>query len=170
MFNNAIRIEKLTKNVVTLEKIIKHTKELTWLLNNDNQLRFYLCPQYLNIISEQTFVETTKEWIEEKSSDTYAIVIDKKAIGTISLSHQDTVKLTARIGYWLGSQYWNKGYARQAFRGILCSAKQKGIEYVSTQIEKDNVASLRLWEKYHAQSTLINDRYHMVINVMDTKL
>jgi Acetyltransferases, including N-acetylases of ribosomal proteins len=47
--------------------------------------------------------------------------------------------LKARIGYWICSEYWGKGYTSQAFLKILCFERVKGIERVSAFIAKDNV-------------------------------
>lgn len=160
--------EYVMKNV-TLEDVCKHSAEITWLLNNDSQLRLWLCSHYANSISEQDFFADIKKWLQKQNTDTYAIALDKKAIETISLSHQDIVQRTAQIGYWIGSKYWNKGYATEAFRNILLSAKQKRFEYVFSTIDKNNIAS-RLWEKHHAICTPMNDTYRMVINVTNAKL
>lgn len=154
---------------LTLEDVYTHYAEITWLLNNDNPLRVCLCPHYTNVISEEDFFEIIQKWSQKQNTDTYAIVIDKKAIGTISLSHQDVAQRTAQIGYWIGSQYWNKGYTTKAFRGVLLLAKKKGFEYVFSTIEKNNIASLRLWEKHHALCTPMNDGYRMVINVTNIR-
>ncbi|MBU2702947.1 RimJ/RimL family protein N-acetyltransferase [Sporomusaceae bacterium BoRhaA] len=72
----------------------------------------------------------------QKPADMFAIVLGEKAIGTISLSHQNTINHTARIGYWLGSAYWNKGYASKAFQLILDQAKKREINMYLQQLEK----------------------------------
>jgi len=95
----------------------------------------------------------------------FAIVLDKLAIGTISLSHQDVNNRKARIGYWISSNYWGNGYASQAFSQVINFAKLKRIEYVSSSIKDDNLASKRIWENYGAKIELINKRYFVSIDL-----
>ena len=68
--------------------------------------------------------------------------------GMISLSHIDEKLRTARIGYWVGSRFRNKGICSEAFRMILEIARDKGIVEFRSDIDKDNVYSLKVWEKY----------------------
>ena len=139
--------------------------QLIWFLNNDNYLVEHLGSKASVKISEQEFSETHKKWIVEKHADMFAIVLGKKAIGLISLSHQDTINHTARIGYWIGSTYWNKGYTSKAFQLVLDQAKKRGIEYVSTAIEKNNIASRKIWDKHGAQIEYKEDKYLCTINI-----
>jgi ribosomal-protein-alanine N-acetyltransferase len=116
-------------------------------------------------ISEQKFSETNQKWIVENHADMFAIVLGETAIGTITLSYQDVINHKARIGYWLGSAYWNKGYASKAFQLILDKATIREIKYVSSIIRKDNIASKKIWDKYDAQTVSKDDKYLCTINV-----
>ena len=150
---------------IALENVDKHTIQLILFLNNDNRLAKYLGSNNSAKISEQEFLETNKKWIVQNHADMFAIVLGEKAIGTISLSHQNTINHTARIGYWLGSAYWNKGYASKAFQLILDQAKKREIEYVSSTIRKENIASIKIWDKYGAQIEYKDDKYLCTINI-----
>lgn len=59
----------------------------------------------------------------------------------ISLSHQNSKKETAQVGYWISSKYWDKGCMSQAFEQILHYARIKKIEYLSATIDKENIQS-----------------------------
>lgn len=150
---------------IALENVDKHTIQLIWFLSNDNRLAEYLGSNNSAKISEQEFSETNQKWIAKNHADMFAIVLGEKAIGTISLSHQNTINHTARIGYWLGSAYWNKGYASKAFQLILDQAKKREIKYVSSTIRKKNIASIKIWNKYGAQIEYEDDKYLCTINI-----
>ncbi len=158
-------IFKECANSISLEDIDKHSIQLIWFLNNDCSLLKHLGSNNSDKISEQEFSETNNKWIAEKQADMYAIVLENKAIGIISLSHQDTINHTARIGYWIGSAYWNKGYTSQAFRLMLDQTKRKGIKYISSTIEKENIASIKIWDKFGAQIESKDDKCLCTIDV-----
>jgi len=121
---------------IVLESIDEHMNGLIWFLNHDDCLAEALGSNCSVKISKQDFMETNKKWAAENCADLFAIVLEKKAIGMISLSHQDANSHTAQIGYWLGSQYWNKGYASKAFQLIVDLAKRKRMKYVCSLIRK----------------------------------
>jgi ribosomal-protein-alanine N-acetyltransferase len=152
-------------NNIVLESVDKHIDQLVWFLNHDDCLADALGSNNSVKISKQNFMETNKKWATERCADLFAIVHEKKAIGMISLSHQEIVNHTARIGYWLGSRYWNKGYASKAFQLILELAKRKGLKHVSSAVREDNIVSRKIWEKYGAQSVLEDDKYSFVIDI-----
>jgi len=161
-----ISLKECARDIV-LEDVSKHTMQLIWFLNNDECLVKHLGSNNSVKISEQEFSETNKEWIAEKHADMFAIVLRKKAIGLISLSHQDTINHTARIGYWIGSTYWNKGYTSKAFQLVLDQAKIREIKYVFSTIRRDNIASRKIWDKYGAQTEYKNDKYLCTINISE---
>lgn len=150
---------------IVLESLDKHIDQLVWFLNYDECLTKALGSNNFVNITKQIFIETNKKWAVERCADLFAIVLEKKAIGMISLSHQDIVKHTARIGYWLGSRYWNKGYTSTAFQLILDLAKRKRLQYVFSTVKEDNIASKKIWERYGAQSALEEDKYFFLIEI-----
>ena len=152
-------------NDIVLEDIRKHTIQLVWFLNNDERLAKYLGTINPANVTEQEFLEKNEQWVVEKHTDMFAIVLGKKALGMISLSHQDVIKHTARIGYWLGSAYWNKGYGSEAFQLILDHAKKREFKCVSSTISKEDVVSKNIWDKFGAQSELKNGKYLCTINI-----
>ena len=75
-------------------------RELAGMLNHDVMLRNELgFPETEQMQSPDEFLRTTLEWQQRTRSRSYAILLNDKAIGLISLSHMDGT--TARIGYWL---------------------------------------------------------------------
>ena len=65
-----------------------------------------------------------KEWIQShpeqwknKQLASYAITFKEELIGAISLMYLNTKE--AELGYWIGVDYWNKGYCTEACREII---------------------------------------------------
>lgn len=151
--------------VIVLESVDKHIDRLIWFLNHDECLTEALGSNNSVKISKQNFMETNKKWAAERYADLFAIVLEKKAIGMISLSHQNIVKHTARIGYWLGSKYWNKGYASKAFQLMLDLAKTKELQYVCSTVKEVDIASTKIWEGHGAQSVFEEGKYFFTIDI-----
>lgn len=131
--------------------------QLVEMLNTDGALQDSL-GLAKHPISKDEFTKHNNEWCKRKNSEIFAIVIDDIAIGIISLSHQNMEEKKAQVGYWIGSNYWKKGYTGQAFLQILDYAQGKGIKYLTAKIERENLASKRIWEKYGAKEKLIDNK------------
>jgi ribosomal-protein-alanine N-acetyltransferase len=141
-------IEKLNK---------KQTSNLVDILNNDPKLSRSIGNKNKNI-SQKEFVVRNKKWSNKNNAKLFAILLSDIAIGMISLSHINTGNKTARIGYWAGSLYWNKGFVGEAFEQILKIAKKNNIKSVSCTIQKENQASKKIWQKYNAEFEEKNDK------------
>lgn len=151
--------------IVHLNNIpIGYAEELAQILNVDTKLQTTLGSQKGKTTGNE-FITFCKEWSYSTNSDMFAIVLDKLAIGTISLSHQDRTNHKAQIGYWLSSSYWGNGYTSQTFSQVLSFARLKGVEYVSASIIEDNLASKRIWERYGATIKLNNGKYQVSIDL-----
>ena len=63
-----------------------------------------------------------KTWLDyvnrTESEHVFAIADKKRFMGVISLVHERDNN-RAELGYWLGKQYWNKGFANGAVQMIL---------------------------------------------------
>ncbi|WP_406541265.1 GNAT family N-acetyltransferase; N-acetyltransferase [Clostridium ljungdahlii] len=92
----------------------KYAIQLIEILNTDNVLQEKLGSRKC-IISKDEFIKHNNEWSENTNSEIFAIVLNNNAIGMISLSYQSVEEKKAKIGYWIGSRYWGKGYASKAF-------------------------------------------------------
>jgi ribosomal-protein-alanine N-acetyltransferase len=151
--------------IVHLNNIpIGYAEELAQILNVDTKLQIISGSQKVKTTGNE-FITFCKEWSYSRNADMFAIVLDKLAIGTISLSHQDRINHKAQIGYWLSSNYWGKGYTSEAFSLVLSFARLKGIEYVSASIIEDNLVSKRIWERYGAIIKLNNGKYQVSIDL-----
>ncbi len=129
---------------------IKDAEALGSLLGTDIALRERgIGVSARNTISGQEFLETMREWCEKTHSISLAIVTaEDVAIGLISLSHIKAEERIGRIGYWIGSAYWGRGYTTEAFGLVLNLAIKKNLHQVSATVARDNVASWRIWKKF----------------------
>lgn len=136
---------KLIKNLGN-----KYLKDLVGILNNDKKLIKQL-GSLKEPLSCAGFVTHTKKWSKKNKAQVFAIIMNREAIGSISLSHINRRTQAARIGYWIASKYWNKGYTSKAFEQILNLAKEENIKFASCLIPKENRASRAIWEKFNAK-------------------
>ena len=80
----------------------------------------------------------------------FAIVLrtTNRPIGCIGLETEPKVlrrgPKDAEIGYWIGSRYWNQGYATEALQSLLEHAASIGVPRVWAQCLTDNPASARV--------------------------
>ena len=128
----------------------KYSRQLAEILNSDVLLGKSLGADSRETQSPEGFLDATNKWAKRNNSETFAIVLkkDDRAIGLISLSHQTAT--SARIGYWLGSRYWDKGHATEVFGQILAYATNKDLKQVRAAIAKTNIPSMKIWEKFGA--------------------
>jgi len=97
------------------------------------------------------------EWNKKSNSESFAIRYGNEFAGMISLSHIDHAKNKARVGYWVGSEFRNRGIGKKAFEAILSIAKSRGIVVLASDIDKSNLYSLKIWEKYNPVITEKNE-------------
>jgi len=127
----------------------KHIAELVDILNNDIKLIDRLGIN--KPMSDSEFVSKNKQWMSDNHAEIFAITLDNEAIGLISLSKIDHENQTARIGFWITSKYWNKGYTSAAFSKILSLSKKQNIKEAFCSIPKDNKESQAIWRKFGAK-------------------
>ncbi len=133
--------------MISIEKYdISHSDDLTDLMINDTILRDAIGSSFRG--TSVSFHQGTLDWIIKNNSKSFSIILSEISIGLISLSHIDSIKNTAQIGYWLSSKHWRLGFMSIAFNEVLQEAIRTGIKFVSSTIHNDNIASIKLWQKY----------------------
>jgi RimJ/RimL family protein N-acetyltransferase len=70
-------------------------------------------------------------------------------VGVISLTpSRDVNRYSAEVGYFVGEQYWNKGYATEALRLVGNFANSRhGLKRLYATVFDFNLASMRVLEK-----------------------
>ena len=86
------------------------------------------------------------KWIKSTSQDTarnpFAIEVDDQVVGCVS--HWVNSKSKIEVGYWLGKDYWGKGYATQALAQMLSQPDFPATEIVVAQVMTENIGSQRV--------------------------
>jgi len=90
-------------------------------------------------------------WITVGSQSEYikAIELDGTLIGCISADFGDfEYSRSAELGYWLGSDYWNRGIATQAVKIFTQSLfNSTDVARLFVSVVSDNISSIRVLEK-----------------------
>jgi len=133
-------------------------KELAEVANNKKIAR--------NLIDEFKYpykLKDAKAWIKltqhkNRPQRTFAITLNEKVIGGIGFSLEEKDKKhTAVTGYWLGEDYWGKGYASEALKAVTKYAfKNCDIERMEAKVYTWNKPSAHVLEKcgYKFEGTL----------------
>ena len=140
----------------------KIINDLVFILNNDKELAKTL-GKCAKILSTDEFIDFNTDWAVKNKATVFSILRGNQAIGLISLSKIDPVESSAKIGYWIGSQYLYNGYSTSAFKQVLVYARSEQIKTVSSTIEKNNVASLSIWKKFDA---IIEDKEDRLMPIL----
>lgn len=105
-------------------------------------------PPHKNIEESLTVIKTVFS-----QKETYAIIYEGKPVGCIGLlfppnCNQDWGKDSAEIGYWVGEEYQNKGFATKASKLLVKRAfKDLNVKTIYGTYEPNNVKSKRVLEK-----------------------
>jgi len=138
-------------NLQPVEKINSNQlDDLVSILNTDGKLIESLGNKK-EVISNEEFIAHNKKWCKINKAKIYSIIRKTNAIGLISLSYIDIQNKEARIGYWITSKHWGKGYTTEAFKQVIDIAKENDIESVSCTISKENQSSKAIWQKFKAK-------------------
>lgn len=136
--------------VIIRRPTVDNAFELSGIICNDGILRNDLGIKKDDYPTPKDFLLKISDWEKKYNSETFAIIAGDNAIGIISLTHIDKINKKARIGYWVGSEFRNKGYCSKGFEELLKIARIKGIESVSSKIAIDNPSSFHIWKKLKA--------------------
>ena len=93
---------------------------------------------------------TFLNWVTRQASPTvWAIEVGRQAIGGIGMElHTDVERVSAEIGYWLGKEYWHRGIATDALKGVTAEAfKRFDLTRLYAVPFADHIASVRVLEK-----------------------
>ena len=70
---------------------------------------------------------------------------DNQVIGAILLFDYDEYNNRLEIGYVLGQEYWQQGYAKEAIHGLLFQLiNESGLRRIEAQVNPNNIASVAL--------------------------
>ncbi len=105
-------------------------------------------------------IEEAHGWVKiaQNSPETFAIVVDNKAVGGIGILLKDDIYCkNAEIGYWLGEAHWSKGITSSAITEVVeYTFKTYDIHRIYAGVFEYNLASMRVLEKsgFHKEAIL----------------
>lgn len=153
---------KITGSKVTIRPI--EEKDIQDIYNNakDKEIaRFTRVPHPYKVKDAKAYVNDSQKKWKDNTDYSFAIIEKKhqKLVGTISLKDVSLEKKTAEIGYWIGKEYWKRGYANDALLTIEQFAKEKGIKKIYAYVMPENNVSLHLLQKnsYIKQRTILQN-------------
>ncbi len=98
-------------------------------------------------LESDDFLEDIRKWCETRDAVTFAILLNSKtAIGTISMSRIHSRENSARVGYWIGSDYRSNGYCTTAFKLVVKEAAVMELAKLISTIAENNTHSRQIWE------------------------
>ena len=104
--------------------------------------------QHLGRVPHPYTLEDADRWLAMSGDDTLSlnIFLDGDLIGGVGLSQGEDSAW--ELGYWLGADYWHRGFATEAVRGLLDHAGP-GLQAatIKARVHKGNAASARVLEK-----------------------
>ena len=92
---------------------------------------------------------TIKNYSLKKPSEyNLAIIVSKRVVGAIGTHKIDYDNHNAEIGYWLGEEYWGKGYVTSALKEFIKIIEKKfTLTRLTAYVNENNPASARVLEK-----------------------
>ena len=135
-----MRIE--TERLV-LKKLVEADKERLVSLIGD----FRVSKTLSNVPYPYTF-DDADEWLKIVDNEEFNlnIFLNDDLIGGVGLT--PTEDDFYELGYWLGVEYWEQGYATESVRGLINYAKSNiPCEKFKANVFKENVASAKVLEK-----------------------
>ncbi len=98
----------------------------------------------------EAWISTHANSFTSKREVTFAVTLRDRPelVGAISLLDLSELHARGEVGYWIGVEYWNRGYCTEAFARIIPYAYEElGITKVVARCSSDNLASARVMEK-----------------------
>ena len=145
-------MELKTKRLILRQISVKDSSEIAK-IGNDKEISYftYYWPYPLTISKTRKIIsEIEKEWKEKKTVVMFKIQLKetKKTIGVLDIYDIDRRDKHAKTGYWLGRNYWGKGYALEAVKGVIKFAfNNLNLNKIFADTLTDNLSSNKLLEK-----------------------
>jgi RimJ/RimL family protein N-acetyltransferase len=146
---------KLTTVRLILRPVtVKDAKSIALNANNLEVSKWLLALPYPYTLKDAKWWvhHSTKKWKDKKKED-YAFGIELKSenkiIGGIGVHHVSKDQGTGEVGYWIGTNYHQKGYGTEALKEILNFAFNKlKLRRLEAGVFAGNPSSGKLLEKF----------------------
>ena|SRR3989344_1673024 len=150
-------MEIKTKRLILREINNKDAKDIQKNINNLNVSKWLLVVPYPYALKDaKWWIKNCQEEYKTKKRKKYNFGIElkreKRIIGAIGIDKVDEFQGTASVGYWLGEDYWGRGYGSEALNEILKFAFNKlKLRRIGAGVFAGNPSSGRLLEKFGAK-------------------
>ena len=116
---------------------------------NDRLVWVQLRDMFPHPYREEDAIEFIERIQMQNQPTAFALAVDGQVVGVIGLAVQtDINRLSAEIGYWVGTAHWGKGIATAAVRALTSwSMDQLGFVRLFATPFVHNIASCRVLEK-----------------------
>ena len=137
-------------DIIWLENLLKATPEALQHIANNKSVAQNLrdaFPHPYTLDDAVTFLDNVRQG---KMGIVYGMFLNSgELVGVISLTPgRDVNRYSAEVGYFVGEQYWNRGYATEALRLIGNFAQfRHGLKRLYATVFDYNLASMRVLEK-----------------------
>lgn len=164
--------EELETERLILRKIVDTDAEMLYknIYNNFEYFKFYYQLPFKDFEEYKTLVEKYKEWYANVNHFRWGIVLKEtnEMIGLIQLHTKDTLNNNCKVGYIIGYNYNNKGYATEAMKEIISFGFNKlNFHRIEANIVSENKSSIKVAENVgmHFESIKkdgykLNDKYY----------
>lgn len=106
----------------------------------------YMIPKLESEVLENAFFDHMRDFTENESRFVYGIALKNGGIiGFINDCELDGTR--AEMGYFIGAEHWNRGYASEALSAAIAALFEMGYTYLKAGHFEENAASRRVMEK-----------------------
>src|SRR3989338_781386 len=148
MFKKIIK----SKDIILKKLELEHASSI-YKLRQDKDVNMFLPNKF------HESLERTREYIKKNDLKwdigktlNYAILSGNVVAGAVMLCKLDFKNKNCELGIWLGKEFWHRGIAKEACNILLDHAfKDLGMERVHFYINRNNIESIRFFEKLGAK-------------------
>ena len=143
----------ITKRLIIREIRNKDKKDLLKNINDlDVSRNLLVVPYPYKNKDAEWWINKCEKEAKEKPRKNYNLIIELKSkkvlIGGVGLVKVDRFQGTAEVGYWLGKNYWRKGFMSETLKAILNFAfKKLKLRRMNLDTFRENKASSNLAKK-----------------------
>jgi [ribosomal protein S5]-alanine N-acetyltransferase len=146
-------VELETERLFIREYFDSDKERLTEIINDLDVSRYLRNVPYPYVLSDaEWFINKCKKDAEINPRKTHDLTIElkgeKQLIGGIGMNAIDYFSRTGTLGYWIGKNYWRKGYAFEVAKEILKFAfEELNLRRIEVEADFDNEPSNNLIKK-----------------------
>lgn len=119
-------------------------------LANDKELaNTTFLPHPYSLEDAKNWIRNHPQLIESKEAFPFAVIpkSDEELIGTMTL-RVDKLHNKGELAYWIGKDYWGKGYAREASKRVIAFGfEEQKLNRIWAPVMSKNIASGKVMQK-----------------------